>query len=84
MFYIMASPNGNISALLALCEGNPPANGVSPHMQRPVTRCFDVFFDLRLNKRLSKQSSRHRVHYDVAVMESVFKLVFDRKLSPKK
>ena len=24
--------------------------------QRPVTRCFDVFFDLRLNKRLSKQS----------------------------
>ena len=23
--------------------------------QRPVTRCFDVFFDLRLNKRLSKQ-----------------------------
>ena len=24
--------------------------------QRPVTRNFDVFFDLRLNKRLSKQS----------------------------
>ena len=24
--------------------------------QRPVTRCFDVFFDLRLNKGLSKQS----------------------------
>ena len=24
--------------------------------QRPVTWCFDVFFDLRLNKRLSKQS----------------------------
>ena len=24
--------------------------------QRPVTRSFDVFFDLRLNKRLSKQS----------------------------
>ena len=23
--------------------------------QRPVTRSFDVFFDLRLNKRLSKQ-----------------------------
>ena len=23
--------------------------------QRPVTRCFDVFFHLRLNKRLSKQ-----------------------------
>ena len=26
------------------------------HAQRPVTRSFDVFFDLRLNKRLSKQS----------------------------
>ena len=29
--------------------------GVIP-TQRPVTRSFDVFFDLRLNKRLSKQS----------------------------
>ena len=27
----------------------------SPH-KRPVTQSFDVFFDLRLNKRLSKQS----------------------------
>ena len=27
----------------------------SPH-KRPVTRSFDAFFDLRLNKRLSKQS----------------------------
>ena len=26
-----------------------------PRTQRPVTRRFDVFFDLRLNKRLSKQ-----------------------------
>ena len=26
-----------------------------PHTQRPVTRSFDVFFDLRLNKRSSKQ-----------------------------
>ena len=30
----------------------------SPH-ERPVTRSFAVFFDVRLNKRLSKQS-RHR------------------------
>ena len=27
-----------------------------PHSQRPVTRSFDIFFDLRLNKRLSRQS----------------------------
>ena len=43
------------SALLALCEGNPPVTGGFPS-QRPVTRSFDIFFDLRLNKRLSKQS----------------------------
>ena len=36
------------SALLAVCAGNSPT-------QRPVTRSFDVFFDLRPNKRLSKQ-----------------------------
>ena len=42
------------SALLALCAGNSPVTGEFPS-QRPVTRSFDVFFDLRLNKRLSKQ-----------------------------
>ena len=39
------------SALLVICAGNSPVP-----TQRPVTRSFDVFFDLRLNKRLSKQS----------------------------
>ena len=34
--------------------GNSPVPGEFPE-QRPVTRSFDVFFDLRLNKRLSKQ-----------------------------
>ena len=43
------------SALLAICAGNSPVHGEFP-AQRPVTRSFDVFFDLRLNKRLSKQS----------------------------
>ena len=43
------------SALLAICAGNSPVTGKFP-TQRPVTRSFDVFFDLRLNKRLSKQS----------------------------
>ena len=43
------------SALLALCVGNSPVAGEFP-TQRPVTRSFGVFFDLRLNKRLSKQS----------------------------
>ena len=43
------------SALLALCAGNSPVIGEFPS-QRPVTRGFEIFFDLRLNKRLSKQS----------------------------
>ena len=43
------------SALLALCAGNSPVTGEFPK-QRPMTRSFDVFFDLRLNKRLSKHS----------------------------
>ena len=51
----MTSSNGTISALLAICVGNSPVPGEFP-AQRPVTRSFDVFFDLRLNKRLSKQS----------------------------
>ena len=42
------------SALLVICAGNSPVPGEFP-TQRPVTRSFDVFFDLRLNKRLSKQ-----------------------------
>ena len=41
------------SALLALCAGNSPVPGEFPS-QRPVTRSFDVFLDLRPNKR-SKQ-----------------------------
>ena len=43
------------SALLTICAGYSPVTGEFP-VQRPVTRSFDVFFDLRLNKRLSKQS----------------------------
>ena len=43
-----------ISALLTICAGNSPVRGEFP-TQRPVTRSFDAFFDLRMNKRLSKQ-----------------------------
>ena len=42
------------SMLLAICAGNSPVPSEFPS-QRPVTRSFDVFFDLRPNKRLSKQ-----------------------------
>ena len=43
------------SALLAICAGNSPVTGEFL-AQRPVTRSVDVFFDLRVNQRLSKQS----------------------------
>ena len=43
------------SALLAICAGNSPFYGEFP-AQRPVTRSFDVFFDMHPNKQLSKQT----------------------------
>ena len=43
------------SALLTFCAGNSPVPGEFP-AQRPVTRSFDVFFELHVNKQLSKQS----------------------------
>ena len=43
------------SALLALCAGNSPVSGELP-AQRPVTRSFEVFFDLHLIKLLSKHA----------------------------
>ena len=45
------------SALLAICAGNLPVTDEFP-AQRPVARSFVAVFDLRLNKRLSKQSWR--------------------------
>ena len=70
--YIMTSSNGNISELLTLCLGNSPVISECPS-QRPVTRSFDVFFDLRLIKRWVNNGeagdfTRHRTHYDVTIM----------------
>ena len=42
------------SALQTIYAGKPPVPGEFP-AQRPVTRMFDIFFDLRPNKRLSIQ-----------------------------
>ena len=56
------------SALLAFCSGNPPVSGEFP-AQRPVTRSFDVFFDLHqikgwVNTREAGELRRHLAHYD--------------------
>ena len=60
-------PMETFSASLALCAGNSLVIGGFPS-QRPVTWSFGVFFDLRLNTWLSKQSIHHSTHYDVTVM----------------
>ena len=52
--YMMTSSNGNIFRVTGPLCGEFTSPGEFP-TQRPVTRSFDVFFDLRLNKRLSKQ-----------------------------
>ena len=50
----MTSSNGSIFRVTGPLCGEFTGPGEFP-AQRPVTRSFDVFFDLRLNKRLSKQ-----------------------------
>ena len=65
--HMMTSSNGNILRAIGRLWNVP---GEFPP-QRPVTRSFDVFFYLHLNKRLSKQAGdlrRYCAHYDVNVM----------------
>ena len=52
---MMTSSNGNIFRVTGHLCGEFTGPRWIP-AQRPVARSFDVFFDLRLNKRLSKQS----------------------------
>ena len=53
---MMTSSNGTIFGVTGPLCGELTGPGEFP-AQRPVTWSFGVFFDLRLNKRLSKQSS---------------------------
>ena len=60
------------STLLAICPGNSSLTSEFP-AQTQVTRNFNVFFDLRLNKQLSKHLwgwwfETPSGHYDVTVM----------------
>ena len=51
--FMMTSSMETFPALLAICAGNSLVTGEFPS-QRPMTRSFGIFFDLRQNKRLSK------------------------------
>ena len=80
------------SALLAICAENSPVPGEFS-TQRPVTRSFHVYFDLRPNKGLSKQLWgwwfetqscplwRHRNDTDVAWDPSQYKYVLPCRIS---
>ena len=82
------------STLLAICAGNSPASGEFP-AQRPMTRSFDVFFDLCLNKRFSEQSRgwwfvtlsgplwRHRNVWQLVIGAHVFMLTVLYICGPK-
>ena len=54
LVFMMTSSNGNIFRVTGPLRGEFTGPGEFP-AQRPVPRSFDVFFDLSLNKRLSKQ-----------------------------
>ena len=54
---VMASSNGNISRVTGPLWGESTGDRWIP-FTKPVTRSCDVFFDLRLNKRLSKHLRR--------------------------
>ena len=56
---MMTSSNGNIFRVTGALCGEFTGDRWSPS-QRPVTRSFDVFFDLRLNPQLNKQWRRRR------------------------
>ena len=71
LYHILKSWRRNqmeiFSASLVLCEGSSPVTGEFPP-QRPVTRSFDVFFDLRLHNGWASHRDagylrRHRIHH---------------------
>ena len=74
--YTTTPSNGNISRVTGPLWGKPPVSVGSPS-QRPVTRSFDIFFDLYLNNRLSKIGDagdlrRNSAHSDATVMKQHF------------
>ena len=87
VYRMMTSSNGNIFRVTGPLCGEFTGPGEFP-TQRPVTRSFDVFFDLRLNKRLSTQPRgwwfetpswslwRHRNGTRIYRLRLVFSIIF--------
>ena len=84
---MMTSSNGSIFLVTGPLCGEFTGHRWIP-AQRPVTRSFDVFFDLRLNKGLNKQSwgwwfetplgslSRHCNDYRLLPFTLIFTLIW--------
>ena len=88
--FMMTSSNGNIFRVTGAFCGELSVTGEFPS-QRPMTRSFDVFFDLRLNKQFSKQSwgwlleTPSRVflrHCNVSNKENTRMVTFKRPFKP--
>ena len=72
------------SALLVICAGNSPVSGEFP-AQRPVTRGFDVSFDLRLgtvyNKMKGLVRKFHHAHeLKFTHWDDIFECIFKAKI----
>ena len=87
---LLASSNGNIFRIADRKWGKFTSHRwfttPLPPPQTPITRGFELFFDLRLKKRLSKQSKRrylrrHRAHYDVTAMGTYVVTLFSMRNS---
>ena len=74
--YMMTSSNGNIFCVTGHMCGEFTGPRWIPHT-KPVTRSFDVFFDMRLIKNGWVNNGevgdlrRYRTHYDVTIMISL-------------
>ena len=72
--FMMTSSNGNMFRVTGFWAWNSPVTaGNSPvtsefSSHRQVMRSFDIFFDLRLNRQLSKQSRRRWFETPVALI----------------
>ena len=71
---MMTSSNENIFRVTGLCATNSPVTGEFPS-QRPVTRSFDIFFDLHPNKCLNSQIKKN---YALPAME--VRLIFGNRM----
>ena len=67
------------SALLALCEGNPPVTSGFPS-QRPVAQSFDIFFDL--HPKTVKQAVETQVIHTMDLLWEKFQWILPLYMKP--